>query len=217
MLSYNTVGNGAEFSLPFSVYCGGERNMSADWKVLIISCSEEVRENLIPVVKECGFGSVSVSDGTGVRSVIEKENYGLVILNTPLAEEYGLELASFISSHTNAALIVAVSQKNCDSVYNKIGSTGAYILPKPFNKTALIQAIRFVVTAREKMLELKAEKEKLEKKLYNIKQIDRAKCVLIQYLRISEADAHRQIQKRAMDQRVPEIEIAMDILKTYEM
>ena len=48
--------------------------MSADWKVLIISCSEEVRENLIPVVKECGFGSVSVSDGTGVRSVIEKEN-----------------------------------------------------------------------------------------------------------------------------------------------
>lgn len=191
--------------------------MSKDWKVLIISCSEEVRENLIPVVKECGFGSVSVSDGSGVRSVIEKENYGLIILNTPLAEEYGLELASFISSRTDAALIVAVSQKNCDSVYNKIGSTGAYILSKPFNKAALIQAMRFAATAREKMLELKAEKEKLEKKLYNIKQIDRAKCVLIQYLRISEADAHRQIQKRAMDQRVPEIEIAKDILKTYEM
>jgi len=57
----------------------------------------------------------------------------------------------------------------------------------------------------------------LETKLRDMKLIDRAKCVLVQYLRISEAEAHRQIQKRAMDMRLTQTEVAQDILKTYEM
>ena len=77
--------------------------------------------------------------------------------------------------------------------------------------------MRFVMTARSKVLDLEAERLKLEKKLRDQKQINRAKCVLVQYLRVSEPEAHRMIQKRAMDQHVPEIEIALDILKTYEM
>lgn len=52
--------------------------------------------------------------------------------------------------------------------------------------------------------------------LSEIKLVNRAKCVLIEYLRISEKEAHRQIQKRAMDQRITLTEVAMDILKTYE-
>ena len=52
---------------------------------------------------------------------------------------------------------------------------------------------------------------------YNAPVIDRAKCTLVEYLRISEADAHRQIQKRAMDMRLPLAAVAKDILKTYEM
>ena len=58
---------------------------------------------------------------------------------------------------------------------------------------------------------------KENKELKDVKLVDRAKCVLVEYLRISEADAHRQIQKRAMDMRVPQVVIAKDILKTYEM
>jgi response regulator NasT len=171
----------------------------------------------VPAVRECGYEDVAFSDGSDVRSTAEKDSFDLIILNTPLADEFGLNLAQALSSKSDAGFIIACSGKNCDEVTRKTSSMGVYVLAKPFTKSVLMQAVRFVSVSRDRLRAVTAEKEKLEKKLYNLKQIDRAKCVLIEYLRISEADAHRQIQKRAMDQRVPEIEIAMDILRTYEM
>ena len=157
-----------------------------------------------------------MSDGINIHRLFERETFDLIILNIPLKDVSAMELAVYITQHTDSALIVTAPQKNCDDVYQRISHTGAYVLPKPFSKNILIQTIRFVITARSKMLDLESERRNLETRLKDIKQINRAKCVLIQYLRISEADAHRQIQKRAMDQHITELEVAKDILKTYE-
>ena len=46
--------------------------------------------------------------------------------------------------------------------------------------------------------------------------VDRAKCILIQYLNMTEPQAHRYIEKQAMDLRVSRREIAQGILQTYE-
>lgn len=190
--------------------------MAESGSALIISSGEEFRESAALVAKEYGFGSISVSDGKEVRSVIENSSFDLIILNTPLADEFGLELASFIAHNTDAAVIIAAASKNCDSIDKKIGELGICVLPKPLNKPVLLSTIRFAMASRDKLSKLREENRKLEAKLHDQKQINRAKCALIQYLRISEEDAHRQIQKRAMDQRVPEVEVALDILRTYE-
>lgn len=46
--------------------------------------------------------------------------------------------------------------------------------------------------------------------------IDRAKLALMLYLNMSEQTAHKYIEKRATDMRIPKKEIAKNILKTYE-
>ncbi len=46
--------------------------------------------------------------------------------------------------------------------------------------------------------------------------IKRAKSVLMEYLGFTEPQAHRYIEKHAMDMRVTKIEIARNILKIYE-
>ena len=69
--------------------------------------------------------------------------------------------------------------------------------------------------AKESMKKLEQEKSKLTKQLDDIKTIDRAKCCLIQYLNLTENQAHRHIQKLAMDTRRSQREIADDILRTY--
>ncbi|MPN53777.1 hypothetical protein SDC9_201443 [bioreactor metagenome] len=46
--------------------------------------------------------------------------------------------------------------------------------------------------------------------------IDRAKMLLISHLAFSEAQAHRYIEKQAMDMRATKRAIAEEILKTYE-
>jgi len=56
----------------------------------------------------------------------------------------------------------------------------------------------------------------MESALIDIRIIDRAKCLLISYLNMSEQEAHRYIEKQAMDMRLTKRMIAEGIIKTYE-
>ena len=56
---------------------------------------------------------------------------------------------------------------------------------------------------------------KMQQKLKDIRIVDKAKCLLIQYEGMTEEDAHRRIEKQAMDRRLPKREIAEEILASY--
>ena len=56
----------------------------------------------------------------------------------------------------------------------------------------------------------------MEDKMAEIRLINRAKWVLIEKQGMSEQDAHRYIEKQAMDRRTTRRAIAEGILKTYE-
>ncbi|HIT05611.1 MAG TPA: ANTAR domain-containing protein, partial [Candidatus Scybalocola faecipullorum] len=53
-------------------------------------------------------------------------------------------------------------------------------------------------------------------KMNEIQIIDRAKWLLVDQLKMSEPEAHRYIEKQAMDRCVKRVEIAQNILRTYE-
>ena len=55
----------------------------------------------------------------------------------------------------------------------------------------------------------------LEEKMQEIRIVNRAKWVLITELKMTETDAHRYIEKQAMDRCVSKKEIAEEIIKTY--
>ena len=52
--------------------------------------------------------------------------------------------------------------------------------------------------------------------LAELKLMNRAKCVLIQYLKMTEEQAHHYIEKQAMDLRCKKIQVAETILTMYE-
>ena len=57
---------------------------------------------------------------------------------------------------------------------------------------------------------------KLKEKINDIRLIDRAKLTLIQYLKMSEEESHKYIEKQAMDLRITKVDVAKNILKIYE-
>ncbi len=182
---------------------------------VVFSQQNNISDKLCLAVGESGFGDVTLSDGSNSASLLE-QTPSLVIVNAPLEKEFGLELA-VTASGSGCGVIICAPQKTCEEIASKIGGRDIFILPKPFNHTSLLQVIRFVMLAKDSSNVLRTEKEQLETKLRDTKLIDRAKCVLVQYLRISEKEAHRQIQKRAMDMHTTQAEIAKDIIKTYEI
>lgn len=94
---------------------------------------------------------------------------------------------------------------------------GVYVLEKPLNKQMFYQSIKLINASQKKLMGLRKENSKLQVKIEEIKLVDRAKCTLIQYLKFTESQAHRYIEKQAMDMRKTRYEIAQDILKTYEI
>ena len=116
--------------------------------------------------------------------------------------------------------LIAVGDGDHSKVYDevcaKLLGTGAVILPKSSPRELAVNSIRCAAAMKNKMDDLRSENKMLRDMVNEMKLVNRAKCVLIEYLKISEKEAHRQIQKRAMDQRVTLTEVAADILKTYE-
>ena len=64
-------------------------------------------------------------------------------------------------------------------------------------------------------IEMEKEIAKYEKKYEELRMVSRAKCVLIEKEGYSEKDAHRYIEKQAMDSRESKARIAENIIKKY--
>lgn len=142
-------------------------------------------------------------------------DYELVIVSTPLRTEFGLNFVADVHSRTDAIILVLAKTEIADEVQDRIRFTGAYVLPRPFSKQSLVQTIKTAQMAKNNMQRLEQEKNRLSKQLDDVKTIDRAKCCLIEYLNLTESQAHRHIQKLAMDTRRTQRDVAEDILTTY--
>jgi response regulator NasT len=91
------------------------------------------------------------------------------------------------------------------------------LVTKPVIPQLFEQAVRVGLACRNRMLLYKTENEKLQKKYEELKIIDRAKCLLIEHMRITEEEAHRVLEKEAMDSRLPRVRVARQVLAKFEL
>lgn len=188
-------------------------------KILIASSNEKATNMLVSLVKET-FPACSVSlveTGIEVRRIISNIDYDAVIVNCPMSDEYGNDLAELVSSNSNASCILIVKNENADLVSDKVEDYGAMVIPKPLSRQNFYRSMRFANAARKRLLGMQRENIKLHKKLEEIRMINRAKFALMQYLSFSEQQAHRYLEKQAMDLRCTKLEVAQKVIKMYEV
>ena len=73
------------------------------------------------------------------------------------------------------------------------------------------------MACRNRILLYKTENEKLQKKYEELKIVDRAKCLLIEHMRITEEEAHRVLEKEAMNMRISRVRVARQVLDRFEL
>lgn len=186
--------------------------------ILIVSSSEKgkilinelLTANILPQI-------TNISNGSKARRLlIENHSFDLIIINTPLKDEFGHDLALYAAEVTSSGIILIVKSELSDEVSSKVEDYGIFVLSKPISRQLFYQAVKMASTFRKRLLGLKKENFKLQQKIEEIRLIDRAKCILIQYLNMTESQAHYYIEKQAMDMRCNKREIAERILQTYE-
>jgi len=187
--------------------------------LLIVSSSEKTSEFLSDFIKDSSFSFprvVTAQSGSAARRAMSEADYDVILINTPLSDEFGHELGIEAVQEGDSGVVLLVRAEIAEEVSNKVESYGVFVVEKPLSKAMLYQAMRLVVAARQRIKNLHRENSKLHGKIEEMRLVDRAKCALIQYLGMTESAAHRYIEKQAMDMRQTRREIAESIIKTYE-
>ncbi|MBR2087491.1 MAG: ANTAR domain-containing protein, partial [Oscillospiraceae bacterium] len=117
---------------------------------------------------------------------------------------------------TSSGILLLCKADIADDVSDKVGDFGVCVVSRPMNKSLLHQSIRLVEATRSRMMSLKRENTKLMVRIGEMRVISRAKLALVQYMGLSEPEAHRYIEKQAMDTRSTRCEVAEQILAEYE-
>ncbi len=184
---------------------------------LIISGSEKATAFLAEMLAAAGLLEVrSVKSCGEARRMLLAMDFGLVIVDAPLRDETGEDFSRHVASRSLSQVIMIVNSELFEAVSAACEDDGVLTVSKPVNRAVLWSALKLAGAARSRMRRMREENSRLKQKIEDIRVIDRAKCLLISYLGMSEREAHRYIEKQAMDMRRSRRSVAEGILKTYE-
>ena len=186
------------------------------YSVLLVSANEKFSGSITALLSPGDFYPVTtVTDAGHARRLLLENSYDLVLINTPLPDEFGTALASDICRDTDSGVLIFVKAEMYDDIYAKVVESGVMVISKPVSSQMVSQTIRVMCSAQERMRGFEAKQVSVEDKIKEIRLINKAKWVLIECLSMTEQEAHRYIEKQAMDRRLPKAEIAENIIKTY--
>ena len=187
------------------------------YSVLLVSASEKFNtamRGLLPMTDfwplDCA-GSVSEA-----RRRLCELDYDLVLINAPLPDDFGVRLATGICSGSGAGVLLFVKAALYEDVCAKVTEYGVLTVSKPAPTQVVRQSLRVLCATRERLRLMEERQASVEEKIEEIRLVNRAKWLLIERLGMTEAEAHRYIEKQSMDQRIPRRELAENIIKTYE-
>ena len=184
---------------------------------LIVSHTEKSIMLLSDMLNSAACSSITVRNSCNdSRRLLIEQDFDLVIINAPLRDESGESLARNIAAKGISQVLLIVKKEHFDEVSSVTEGDGVLVIAKPVNPDMLWSALKLAGAAQNRLRRLQAENSKLSQKIDDIRIIDRAKCILISFLNITEQEAHRYIEKQAMDMRTTRRIVAEGILKTYE-
>jgi response regulator NasT len=168
--------------------------IAEDEAIIRLDLKETLEEEGYVVVGETGRGDKAVD-------LVRELRPDLAILDVKMPGMDGLEAARRISKDRICGVLIltAFSQREVIEEARDAGAL-AYLV-KPFQKSDLIPAMEVALGRFKELQVLNGEIEELGEQLEARKTIDRAKGVLIDQHKMSEADAYGFIQRGAMNHR----------------
>ncbi len=186
--------------------------------VLLVSKSEKSTDSLSGLLRESFSPTVLdvARSGAEARRMLLQKEYDFIFINSPLTDEFGDGLAIYAVENQQAGVILLVKAEIETEAESKTEDYGVFVLPKPLSRYLMFKSIKLLEVTKRRLEGVRRENIKLQNKIEDIRTINRAKYVLMEYLSMSEPQAHKYLERQAMNQRLTKIEVAKRILSTYE-
>jgi response regulator NasT len=185
------------------------------YSILIVSASDRITEALSEVFPLAVFSPVNtVSNVSAAKRAISERDFDIVVVNPPLPDD-SLRFAVDTVDTSGSVLLYLARAEQYANVYDLLAEHGVFVVQKPVPMSVLRTVSGWLISARERLRRSEKKTLSIEEKMNEIRLSNRAKLLLISELKMTEADAHRYIEKQAMDRCVSKRVISEEIIKTY--
>ena len=183
--------------------------------ILLVSGSDQFDAKVHKALPEKGLVFVDKKKtATLARRALLEKRYDLVVINAPLSDEMGYDLAMDIVEEYGSSVIIATPPEIYDSIWDYVADYGIMVILKPLDPDHISKGIRFLLATQDRMKQYVEKMQKLEDKIDEVKLVSQAKILLMEQKHVSEKEAHRLIGKEAMDHGVSRKMVARNIIDT---
>ncbi len=180
--------------------------------ILLISADQELTRRLTALLPEA-IGAVHLAaSAREAIALLERGDAELAIAAEPIPGDTDQALLPTLLREERLCLLVMTKSLPRPA----LTARGVLTLSPDAPDALIAQALELLCAARQKLRRMETKAEKLEARVEDLKVINRAKFLLVQQLRMTEAEAHRYIEKQAMDTCRKRRTIAENIIRTYE-
>lgn len=184
--------------------------------VLLVSSSEKGAAAISSLISDEKYYPVVTADSVSKAQMLcEAGCYDLIIVNTPLSDDFGAEFAVKKASGQTCSVIMVANENIVRKLSAKVSKYGVLVTKKPIDVSAFGVCLDLACAMISRYKKLEAQNEELKEKLSEVKLVERAKNVLMECLKMTEPQAHRYLEKQAMDMRVTKKEAANSVIRTY--
>lgn len=186
------------------------------YSVLVVSSAQKFNDALRTMLPCSDYYPVCfVNNIAAARRELLGKSYDFVIINAPLPDDYGTRFAIDACAGSGTVVLLLLRADTYEEIHAKVTPHGVFTLPKPTPIQTLQQGLHWMASARERLRKLESKTLTIEEKMEEIRLVNRAKWILIEQMKMTEAEAHRYIEKQAMDRCVSRRETALNIIKSY--
>lgn len=187
------------------------------FRTVLVSAPGRLSDSLRTVLPPDHYDPVRVvTRADEAQRLLMEEGCDLLIVNSPLPDDPGISLALDATTRSSAAVLFLVRAEHFPEISARLTPAGVLTLQKPTSAQAVGQALGLLCATRERLRRMEERTATMEAKMEEIRIVNRAKWLLVEELRMTEPEAHRYIEKQAMDRCITRRAVAEEILSTYK-
>ncbi len=185
-------------------------------KALIVDDEPLIRKQVAEALSDYGFNQLfEAADGSQAIALAAAEQPLLIIMDVTMPVMDGITAAATINRNPSGAMVLLTGTADSETTSRAISAGVHHYLMKPFRAEQLKITVDMAIHQFIQISNLRDEVTALKESLETRKLVDRAKSLLISK-GLSEPEAHRKLQKLAMDKRKSLKQVAEAILLMEE-
>lgn len=184
--------------------------------VMVVSSTEKAMEFFSKILPKDQFSPIFTvhSAGEAQRELINR-SVDIVVINAPLKDQMGTELAIELAQKGSCGVMMMVKNDVYEQVTYKVEEYGVLTVSRPCTSQQVFQTMKLLLATKQRLRALEEKTATLEEKMKEIRLVNKAKGLLMDNLKFTEQEAHRYIEKAAMDNCEKKSVIAQNIINTY--